>query len=181
MSTSPRSSKDELIAHNLKVAEAHFHNENPESVDKALALYAPNIVWEAPFRGQVYTDPRDVKDAYMAIFRTVRYNKTTTLRRYATENFVFDDQIADLTVVGDEMPNLGFKKGDRISMRLVRLFELENGKLTREIAYEMRANTRVRAISMRFRKTQSSSSTQMARTTASGDPSICRFAPLAGV
>ena len=69
-------SKDELIAHNLKVVEAHFHNENPESVDKALALYAPNIVWEAPFRGQVYTDPRDVKDAYMAIFRTVHYNKT---------------------------------------------------------------------------------------------------------
>ncbi len=130
-------SRDELIAHNLKVVEAHFHNENPESVDKALALYAPNVVWEAPFRGQVYTDPRDVKDAYMAIFRTVRYNKTTTLRRYATENFVFDDQIADLTVVGDEMPNLGFKKGDRISMRLVHLFELENGKLTREIAYEM--------------------------------------------
>lgn len=130
-------SKDELIAHNLKVVEAHFHNENPESVDKALALYAPNIVWEAPFRGQVYTDPRDVKDAYMAIFRTVHYNKTTTLRRYATENFVFDDQIADLTVVGDEMPNLGFKKGDRISMRLVHLFELENGKITREIAYEM--------------------------------------------
>jgi len=130
-------SKDELIAHNLEVVEAHFHNENPESVDKALALYAPNIVWEAPFRGLVYTDPRDVKDAYMAIFRTVRYNKTTTLRRYATENFVFDDQIADLTVVGDEMPNLGFKKGDRISMRLVHLFELENGKITREIAYEM--------------------------------------------
>ena len=110
----------------LKVVEAHFHNENPESVDKALALYAPNIVWEAPFRGQIYTDPHDVRDAYMAIFRTVRYNKTTTLRRYATENFVFDDQIADLTVVGDEMPNLGFKKGDRISMRLVHLFELEN-------------------------------------------------------
>jgi ketosteroid isomerase-like protein len=129
--------QDELVAYNLKVVEAHFHNENPESVDKALALYAPNIVWEAPFRGQVYTDPRDVKDAYLAIFRTVRFNKTTTLRRYATENFVFDDQIVDLTVVGDEMPNLGFERGDRISMRLVHLFELDDGKITREIAYEM--------------------------------------------
>jgi hypothetical protein len=73
-------SKEELIAHNLKVVQAHFHNETPESVDKAIALYAPNIVWEAPFRGQLHTDPDDVKDAYMAIFRTVRYNKTTTLR-----------------------------------------------------------------------------------------------------
>ena len=129
--------KDELIAHNLRVVEAHFHNETPESVDKAIALYAPNTVWEAPFRGQVYTDPQDVKDAYMAIFRTVHFNKTTTLRRYATQHFVFDDQIADLAVVGDEMPNLGFKNGDRISMRLVHLFEMERGKITREIAYEM--------------------------------------------
>jgi hypothetical protein len=98
-------------------------------------------VWEAPFRGQVYTDPRDVKDAYMAISRTVHYNKTTTLRRYATENFVFDDQIADLTVVGDEMPNLGFKKGDRISVRLVHLFELEKSKITREIAPDPQSDT----------------------------------------
>src|ERR1700755_2586106 len=90
-------STEELIPHNLKVVQAHFHNENPESVDKAMALYAPNIVWEAPFRGQLYTDPDDVKDAYMAIFRTVRFNKTTTLRRYAPENFVFDDSIADLS------------------------------------------------------------------------------------
>ena len=29
---------DELIAHNLKVVEAHFHNETPETVDKAIAL-----------------------------------------------------------------------------------------------------------------------------------------------
>jgi hypothetical protein len=35
-------SKEELIAHNLKVVQAHFHNETPESVDKAIALYAPN-------------------------------------------------------------------------------------------------------------------------------------------
>jgi hypothetical protein len=132
-----RMNREELIAHNLKVVEAHFHNETPESVEKAIALYAPSIVWEAPFRGQVYTDTRDVKDAYMAIFKTVRYNKTTTLRRYATETFVFDDQIADLTVVGDQMPNLGFQEGDRISMRLVHLFEMDNGKITREIAYEM--------------------------------------------
>lgn len=128
---------EELIAHNLKVVEAHFHNETPETVDKAIALYGPTIVWEAPFRGMVYTNRADIKDAYMAIFRTVHYNKTTTLRRYATETFVFDDQIADLTVVGDEMPNLGFAKGDRISMRLVHLFEMDNGKIAREIAYEM--------------------------------------------
>ncbi|MDF3312820.1 nuclear transport factor 2 family protein [Rhodococcus sp. T2V] len=129
--------RDELIAHNLKVVEAHFHNEAPETIDQAIALYGPDIVWEAPARGMIYTDPAEVRDSYMAIFRTVHFNKTTSLRRFATEHFVFDDQIADLTVVGDEMPNLGFKPGDRISMRLVHCFEMKDGKIAREIAYEI--------------------------------------------
>jgi ketosteroid isomerase-like protein len=129
--------REELIAHNLKVVEAHFHNENPESIDKALALYGPEIVWEAPNRGQVYTDTETVRDSYLKIFNTVHFNRATTVRRFATEDYVFDDQIADLTVVGDEMPNLGFKKGDRLSMRLVHIFEMKDGKIAREIAYEM--------------------------------------------
>lgn len=129
--------REELVAFNIRVVDAHFHNENPDDVDKAIALYGPGVVWEAPFRGQVYSDPAEIKEAYMAIFRTVRFNRTTMLRRFATERFVFDDQIADLTVVGDGMPNLGFKPGERISMRLVHCFELEHGKIVREIAYEM--------------------------------------------
>lgn len=129
--------REELVAFNIRVVDAHFHNENPDDVDKAIALYGPGVVWEAPFRGQVYTDPAEIKEAYMAIFRTVHFNSTTMLRRFATERFVFDDQIADLTVVGEGMPNLGFEPGDRISMRLVHCFELEHGKIVREIAYEM--------------------------------------------
>jgi ketosteroid isomerase-like protein len=129
--------REEVIARNLLVVEAHFHNENPDDVDKAIALYADTIVWEAPFRGQVYTDPAEVKAAYLAIFRTVRYNKTTALRRFATETCVFDDQLADVEVVGDEMPNLHFPIGTRLSARLVHCFELHDGKITREIAYEL--------------------------------------------
>jgi Ketosteroid isomerase-related protein len=130
-------SREELIAHNLEVVEAHFHNEAPETIDEALALYGPDIVWEAPARGMIYTDPGDVREAYLDIFRTVHFNKSTTLRRFATEDFVFDDQIADLTVVGEGMPNLGFPPGARISMRLVHCFEMKDGKIAREIAYEI--------------------------------------------
>ncbi len=129
--------REELIAHNLHVVEAHFHNETPDLVDKAIALYGPEIVWEAPARGLVYTDPVEVKKAYLGIYRTLQFNKATTLRRFATEDFVFDDQLIDMTVVGEEMPNLGFKPGDRVSMRLVHCFEMKDGRIAREIAYEM--------------------------------------------
>ncbi|MFE7439479.1 nuclear transport factor 2 family protein [Streptomyces chartreusis] len=130
-------SREEVIERNLRVVEAHFHNENPDDVDKAIALYADGIVWEAPCRGMVYTDPAEVRKAYFGIFRTIKYNKTTALRRFATETSVFDDQIADVEVVGNEMPNLGYPIGTRLNARLVHCFEMRDGRITREIAYEM--------------------------------------------
>lgn len=129
--------REEIIERNLRVVEAHFHNENPDDVDKAIALYADDIVWEAPCRGMVYTDPAEVREGYFAIFRTIKYNKTTALRRFATETSVFDDQIADVEVVGDAMPNLGYPIGARLNARLVHCFEMRDGRITREIAYEM--------------------------------------------
>ena len=128
---------EEVIARNLRVVEAHFHNENPEDIDKAIELYGPDIVWEAPSRGQVYTDPVEVKKAYLGIFRTIKYHKLTTLRRFATEDFVFDDQIGDVTVVGDEMPNLPYGPGTRMNARVVHCFQMKDGKIAREIVYEL--------------------------------------------
>ncbi len=109
--------REQIIARNLKVVDAHFHNETPESVDKAIALYDDEIVWEAPMRGVLLTDPVEIRKSYMGIFRTVKYIKATALRRFATEEYVFDDQIADVEIVGDEMPNLGFPVGSRLNVQ----------------------------------------------------------------
>ncbi|MGV9945756.1 nuclear transport factor 2 family protein [Rhodococcus aetherivorans] len=128
---------EEIIARNLEVVQAHFHNENPDDVDKAIALYTDDIVWEAPSRGMVYTDPAEVRAAYMDIFKTLVYDKTIALRRFATEEFVMDDQIAHVTVVGDKMPNLPYAIGTKMSVRLVHCFQMRDGKIAREIAYEL--------------------------------------------
>ena len=129
--------KEEVEQRNLEVVAAHFHNENPDDVDKAIALYAPDICWEAPNRGVVYTDAQAVKDAYMGIFRTLVFRKVTNLRRFASGNFVFDDLIAEVHVVGNEMPNMPFPVGTTMNVRLAHCFELRDGQITREIAYEM--------------------------------------------
>ncbi|MGW5110619.1 nuclear transport factor 2 family protein [Nocardia sp. NPDC004123] len=129
--------RDEVIARNLEAVQAHFHNENPDDVDKAIALYTDDIVWEAPSRGQVYLTADDVKESYKGIFKTLVYDKTISLRRFATEEFVFDDQIAHVTVTGNEMPNLPYPLGTKMSVRLVHCFQMRDGKIAREIAYEM--------------------------------------------
>jgi steroid delta-isomerase-like uncharacterized protein len=128
---------DEIITRNLAAVQAHFHNENPDDVDKAIALYTDDIVWEAPSRGMVYTDPADVRAAYMDIFATLVYDKTIAIRRVATEEYVFDDQIAHVQVVGDKMPNLPYAIGTKMSVRLVHCFQMRDGKIAREIAYEL--------------------------------------------
>jgi ketosteroid isomerase-like protein len=131
--------RDEVIARNLAVVEAHFHDENPERIDEALRLYTDDIVWEGPSRGQVYLDAATVRRSYLDIFATIKVHKLVTLRRFATERFVFDDQISDETIVGDpaRMPNLPFPTGTRMSTRLTHVFEMRDGRIAREIAYEI--------------------------------------------
>lgn len=131
--------REEVIARNLAVVEAHFHNEHPDRIDEALRLYTDDIVWEGPSRGQVYRDAATVRRSYLDIFATIKVHKFVTLRRLATERWVFDDQISDETVVGDpaKMPNLPFPRGTRMSTRLTHLFEMRDGKIAREIAYEI--------------------------------------------
>jgi ketosteroid isomerase-like protein len=129
--------REQIVDRNLHVVESHFHNENPGTVDKAVALYADNISWEAPSRGVVMNDRDEILKAYHGIFRTIRYNRVTSLRRFATETHVFDDQIGEVTVVGTEMTNLPYPPGTRVNCRLVHLFEMKDGKITSEIAYEL--------------------------------------------
>jgi ketosteroid isomerase-like protein len=129
--------REEKIRRNLEVVEAHFHNENPDDVDKAIALYTDDIIWEAPSRGLVYSSGADVRAAYMDIFRSIHFHKSTPLRRFATEDAVFDDAIADVTLVGDYMPNMPFPVGTRMSVRITHIFEMRDGKIAREIAYEI--------------------------------------------
>lgn len=129
--------RDQIVERNLRVVEAHFHNETPEHVEQAIALYDDNISWEAPTRGVVMHDPEAILDAYRGIFRTIAYRKVIPLRRFATEQFVFDDQIGHVTVVGDEMPNMPYPIGTEMSVRLAHVFEMKDGKIVREIAYEM--------------------------------------------
>jgi ketosteroid isomerase-like protein len=134
-------STNEIIENNLRTVAAHFHNENPDDIDKALELYTSDAVWEAPGRGQVYQDRETIRAAYLNLFRCGTIHKLTTLRRFATEDYVVDDEILDLTVTQEGIPNLDYPAGTRLSARLVHIFEMRDGKIAREIVYELWRDT----------------------------------------
>jgi ketosteroid isomerase-like protein len=139
--TSTHLTADQVVERNLRVVDEHFHNENPVDIDKAIALYAPEIVWELPARGVLYRDKEQVKQAYLKMFQSYGLQSITFVRRQAASNWVIDDAIADLTLVGDvehNVPNCPLPSGTKVSLRVVHYFELDDeGRITRENAYEL--------------------------------------------
>jgi hypothetical protein len=85
----------------------------------ALAIPDPlATAWEAPTRGVVMNDKDEILKAYRSIFRTVAYRRVVPLRRFATEQFVFDDQIGHVTVVSNEMPNIPYPVGAELAVKV---------------------------------------------------------------
>jgi ketosteroid isomerase-like protein len=138
---SPTLTAEEVVARNLAVVDAHFHNENPADIDKAIDLYGDTIVWEVPARGVLLRDKAAVKEAYLRLFESYQIHAMTPVRRFGTGNFVVDDTIAELTLVGDverNVPGCPLPAGTRVSMRIVHIFEHDDeGRIIRENGYEL--------------------------------------------
>jgi ketosteroid isomerase-like protein len=132
----------EQIAHrNLNVVDQHFHNENPADIDKALDLYGDTIVWEVPARGVLLRNKAAVKAAYLKMFESYAISALIPIRRFASGNFVTDDTIAEMTLVGDvetNVPGCPLPSGTKVSLRVVHIFELDDdGRIIRENGYEL--------------------------------------------
>ena len=125
----------DIIAANLATVEAHFHSEAANEVDQALELYTDDIVWEAPARNLVFQGKEDVGDNYRKIFASIRDVGFRNLQRFATEDRVVDDSI--LTFVLTREGFLPLPVGQQVEMRLAHIFEMREGKISKEIAFEM--------------------------------------------
>lgn len=127
---------EEIVARNLAAVEDHFHNENPDDIDKAVALYTDDVVWEVPARGLVYRDHETVKQEYLRIFEGTQIHKITRLHQFANEEWVFDDSVFELTT-GPGFRNALYPAGTKCSVRILHAFQLRDGKICRENGYEI--------------------------------------------
>ncbi|GAA1555610.1 hypothetical protein GCM10009827_090490 [Dactylosporangium maewongense] len=134
---SPELIREAIIARNNATVDQHFHNENPEGIDLAIAVYTDDIIWEVPARGLLLKDKAEVKAEYLKIFDAMHVHRITNLYRFATEEWVFDDSIFEITVKTDGFRNCPFPPGTRCSMRLIHAFQMRDGKICRENGYEL--------------------------------------------
>lgn len=131
------------IARNLACVEEHFHSEAVDEVEAALDLYTEDIVWEAPALNGLdrrFAGKAAVAENYRALFASMRNVRFQFLQRFATEDRVVDDSIVTF-----EIARIGYwpwALDARIEMRLVHIFEMRDGKIARELVFDMGRPTR---------------------------------------
>jgi ketosteroid isomerase-like protein len=125
----------DTVTNNLAVVEAHFHSEAANEIEQALKLYTEDIIWEAPARQLVFKGKQAVAENYRKIFTSIKGVEFRNLVRFATEDRVVDDSIISFTITKEGF--LPFPIGQKIEMRLAHIFEMREGKISKEIAFEM--------------------------------------------
>jgi ketosteroid isomerase-like protein len=127
-------------AQNLAVVESHFHGEATNEVEVALETFTDDIVWEAPAPNGLnrsFCGKEAVARNYRELFESMRDVAFQPLQRFATEDRVVDDSIVTFEVAKEGYWH--FPVGSKIEMRLVHIFEMRDGKISREIVFDMGA------------------------------------------
>ena len=124
----------DIIATNLAAVEAHFGSEASGRIEDALELYTDDVVWEAPSRHLVIEGKAAVAANYREIFSVINDVEFHLLDRFATEDRVVDDSIVTFTVAREGFIPLPL--GSKGQMRLTHIFEMRNGKISKEIGIE---------------------------------------------
>jgi ketosteroid isomerase-like protein len=126
------------ISQNLAAVKNHFHSEALSEVEAALETFTDDIVWEAPAPNGLnrsFSGKEATAKNYRELFASMHNVKFQFLQRFATEERVVDDSIVTFEVAKDRYWH--FPVGSKIEMRLVHIFEMRDGKISRELVFDM--------------------------------------------
>ena len=129
---------DDRVARNLAAVENHFHSEALNEVEAALEIFTDDVVWEAPAPNGLnrsFSGKEAAAENYRKLFASIRDVRFQFLQRFATEDRVVDDSIVTFEVAKDGYWH--FPVGSKIEMRLVHIFEMRDGKISRELVFDM--------------------------------------------
>ena len=132
-----QTTQSDVIARNLAAVEAHFHSEATGEIEAAVDLYTDDAIWESPARGLIFEGKEATAANYRRMFASLRNVEFHQVQRFATEDRVVDDSIVTFDLIGDGMVNAPLPIGSSVEMRLVHIFEMRDGKISKESAYEI--------------------------------------------
>ena len=131
---------EDIIAINMAVVDTHFHAEDTNSVESALSAFTDDCVWEAPNPhglNKRIEGKEALKLFYKKLFTTMKdVEFRICYERFATPTRVFDDSICTFEVAADGIWE--YSVGTLVFMRIVHIFDMQDGKIAKEKVFEMR-------------------------------------------
>jgi hypothetical protein len=109
-----------------------------EATDPAsiMGLYAEGIVLDMPSRDMRLDTLEAIEDNYRALFGSIKLLSMQPLDRFATHDRVVDDCIVQFIVTGKGYAKLPYPIGAIIELRLLHIFQMQDGKIARETVFE---------------------------------------------
>ena len=124
----------EILATNLATVQIHFDAEKAGNWEKIKTMYTDDIVWERACMNQIVKGKEAVAAAYVEVFSALKNWDFQCLDRFATEDRVVDETIFTFEVAKDGIMPLPV--GTRAKLRLVHIFEMRDGNVSRELVME---------------------------------------------
>ena len=115
-----------------QIINEHFLFEATDDVDAVMNTLAEEVEHEVvPSPMGAATDKGRIRAYYEMLFATVQGERVEPLRRYYGDDFVIDETLWHGRVT-DGRPFLCDGKSGPVSFRLLHVFEVKAGKITRE-------------------------------------------------
>lgn len=123
-----------IIAKNLATVQMHFDAEKAGNWEKIKEMYTDDIIWERACVNQFVEGKEAVAAAYVELFSALSNYDFHSNDRFATEDRVVDDSIFTFEVAKEGVMPLPV--GTKAKMRLVHIFEMREGKVSKELVME---------------------------------------------
>jgi steroid delta-isomerase-like uncharacterized protein len=124
--TITRDAIDELV-------DAHFAAEIDGDLTRLLATFADDVEHDVVGNPSVSTTKEQVGDFYKGLLADLRLDEIRSVRRYHGDGFVVDEAVVTAAAIGTPFGIPG--RGRTIRFRLLHVFELRHGQITRENAW----------------------------------------------
>jgi ketosteroid isomerase-like protein len=118
-----------------QIINEHFMYEATDNLDGVMESLGQEILHEVvPSPVGVQTDKSGIRAYYTNLFENVRGESVEPIKRYYGDDFVIDETLWN-GYINDGAPFLCDGKSGPVSFRLLHVFEVQDGKITREQAW----------------------------------------------
>jgi steroid delta-isomerase-like uncharacterized protein len=115
------------------LVDDHFAAEVDGDLSRLLATFADDVEHDVVGNPSVSSGKDEVADFYRGLLADLHLEQIDTLRRYHGDGFVVDESLVTAQAIGTPFGIPG--RNQTLRFRLLHVFEIRNGQITRENAW----------------------------------------------